>query len=52
MVYYNERKIRGKVVGRSNQWILFEIEETHEMLMAHRGELKLIHPKVSSGVIS
>ena len=45
-VYDKERKIRGRVLGRLKQWVLLEIEGTHERLKVLRGDIKLIHPKV------
>jgi hypothetical protein len=45
-VYVKERKVRGKVLGRLKQLVLLEIEGTHEKLKAHRGDLKLVHPKI------
>ena len=47
-VYHNEKRMRGKVLGRLKQWFLLELEGTHEKLKARRGEIKLIHPKVSN----
>jgi hypothetical protein len=45
-VYDKERKVRGRVLGRLKQWVLLEMDGTHERLRVLRGDLKLIHPKV------
>jgi len=49
-VYHSEKRARGKVLGRLKQWVLLELEGTHEKLKARRGEIKLIHPKSGSGM--
>jgi hypothetical protein len=46
-VYVFDKKVRGKVLGRLKYLVLLEIEGTHEKLMEHRGDLKLIHPKLT-----
>jgi hypothetical protein len=45
-VYVMNRKTRGKVLGRLKYLVLLELENTHEMIKEHRGDLKLIHPKL------
>jgi len=45
-VYDKERKARGRVLGRLKQWVLLEMDGTHERLKVLRGDLKLVHPKV------
>jgi len=47
-VYLLDKKVRGKVLGRLRYLVLLEIEGTHEKLMEHRGDLKLIHPKIGA----
>ena len=44
-VYDKERKVRGRVLGRLKQWVLLEIDGTHERLKVLRGDLKLNSPK-------
>jgi hypothetical protein len=46
-VYLVEKKVRGKVLGRLKYLVLLEIEGTHQLIKEHRGDLKLIHPKLS-----
>jgi hypothetical protein len=48
-VYLLDKKVRGKVLGRIKYLVLLEIEGTHERIKEHRGDLKLIHPKLPSG---
>lgn len=45
IVYVEDKKIRGKVLGRLKYLVLLEVEGTHEKLREHRGNLKIIHPK-------
>ena len=46
-VYLVEKKVRGKVLGRLKYLVLLEIEGTHQLIKEHRGDLKLIHPKMN-----
>jgi len=46
-VYLVEKKVRGKVLGRLKYLVLLEIEGTHQRIKEHRGDLKLIHPKLN-----
>jgi hypothetical protein len=45
-VYVMDRKVRGKVLGRLKYLVLLELEGTHQLIKEHRGDLKLIHPKL------
>jgi hypothetical protein len=49
-VYLLDKKVRGKVLGRLKYLVLLEIEGTHEKLTEHRGDLKLIHPKLGGNL--
>ena len=46
-VYLVEKKVRGKVLGRLKYLVLVEIEGTRQLIKEHRGDLKLIHPKMN-----
>jgi hypothetical protein len=46
IVYVMDRKIRGRVLGRLKYLVLLEVEGTHEKLKEHRGNLRVIHPKL------
>lgn len=45
IVYIEDRKVRGRVLGRLKYLVLLEVEGTHEKIKEHRGNLKVIHPK-------
>ncbi|HZW56702.1 MAG TPA: hypothetical protein VFF30_10485 [Nitrososphaerales archaeon] len=45
-VYHKEMHVRARVLGRLKQWVILEIEGTHEKLRALRGDLKLVHTKM------
>jgi len=45
-VYVMDKKVRGKVLGRLKYLVLLQIEGTNQMIKEHRGDLKLIHPKL------
>lgn len=46
-VYVMDKKVRGKVLGRLKYLVLLELEGTHQLIKEHRGDLKLIHPKIN-----
>ncbi|HXC61877.1 MAG TPA: hypothetical protein VNV63_04310 [Nitrospiria bacterium] len=48
MVYVMDTKVRGKVLGRLKYLVLLELEGTHQMIKEHRGNLKLIHPRLEA----
>jgi hypothetical protein len=47
-VYVMDTKVRGKVLGRLKYLVLLELEGTHQMIKEHRGNLKLIHPRLEA----
>jgi len=47
-VYVMDKRVRGKVLGRLKYLVLLELEGTHQLIKEHRGDLKLIHPKLES----
>jgi len=47
-VYVMDTKVRGKVLGRLKYLVLLELEGTHQLIKEHRGNLKLIHPKLTA----
>ncbi|MDA4129604.1 MAG: hypothetical protein OK457_02425 [Thaumarchaeota archaeon] len=49
-VYLLDKKVRGKVLGRIKYLVLLELEGTHEKIKEHRGDLKLIHPKIGANL--
>jgi hypothetical protein len=49
-VYVLDKKVRGKVLGRIKYLVLLELEGTHERIKEHRGDLKLIHPKITGNL--
>lgn len=49
-VYVTDKKVRGKVLGRLKYLVLLELEGTHQLIKEHRGDLKLIHPKLEGAI--
>jgi hypothetical protein len=45
-----DTKVRGKVLGRLKYLVLLELDGTHQMIKEHRGNLKLIHPKLPAKI--
>jgi hypothetical protein len=45
-VYVMDKKVRGKVLGRLKYLVLLQLEGTNQLIKEHRGDLKLIHPKM------